>query len=376
MVPVLRLLPALPLLALAVLAAAPTAQAAPVPTPAPAPTAAALDPAAIARAQADVDALGTQVARATADLTAGTQRLEQAQARLADTQAQADAARTAAQAALARAAAARALLARVVNAAYRSPRPDDVALALSTSPGELEQVLLANAALDQVQGNQDQALRVATEQGDQAQALSARADGLQQQAQAEQQDLAGQAAALQAQAAGIRAQLDAAAARLAAVQGMVLPGDASGGGALCTGAPTLGYPNGYLPAESLCPLNTGPPADQRLRADAAAAFNRMTAAHPLCVTDSYRSYGEQVDVYARKPGLAAVPGTSNHGLGLAVDLCGGVETFGTPAYQWMKQNAQTFGFAHPAWAEPGGSRPEPWHWEYVGGGSAPDSPSQ
>ena len=92
----------------------------------------------------------------------------------------------------------------------------------------------------------------------------------------------------------------------------------------------------------------------------------MTRDHPLCLTDSYRSYGAQVDVYGRKPHLAAVPGTSNHGLGLAVDLCGGVQTFGTAAYRWMKANAPAYGWVHPSWAEPGGSRPEPWHWEFVG----------
>ena len=110
----------------------------------------------------------------------------------------------------------------------------------------------------------------------------------------------------------------------------------------------------------------------RLRADAARAFNRLTAASrasrgvPLCVTDSYRDYPSQVDVFSRKPGLAAVPGTSNHGWGVAVDLCGGIETFGSSAHAWMKANAPRYGWVHPGWAEPGGSRPEPWHWEYVG----------
>ena len=34
-------------------------------------------------------------------------------------------------------------------------------------------------------------------------------------------------------------------------------------------------------------------------------------------------------------------------------------------YQWLKANAWRFGFVHPAWAEPGGSSPEPWHWEHA-----------
>ena len=63
---------------------------------------------------------------------------------------------------------------------------------------------------------------------------------------------------------------------------------------------------------------------------------------------------------------AASPGTSQHGLGRALDLCGGINSFGSPAHLWMKQNAPLFGWFHPAWAEPDGSLPEPWHWEYAG----------
>jgi LAS superfamily LD-carboxypeptidase LdcB len=126
--------------------------------------------------------------------------------------------------------------------------------------------------------------------------------------------------------------------------------------------------NGNLDPAVLCTLWRAP--GHRLRTDAARAFNAMSAYHartrgtPLCVTDSYRSYAAQVDVYQRKPSLAAVPGTSEHGWGLAVDFCGGVQTFGTSAFRWMKANAGRYGFHHPSWAEPSGSRPEAWHWEY------------
>ncbi|MCW2501181.1 MAG: peptidase and DD-carboxypeptidase VanY/endolysin [Frankiales bacterium] len=143
-----------------------------------------------------------------------------------------------------------------------------------------------------------------------------------------------------------------------------------GGGATCTGKSTSGQANGNLDPASLCPLWSA--GGHRLRADAAAAFNKLsqyraaTTGAPLCVTDSYRSYGEQVSVYHRKPGLAAVPGTSNHGWGLAADLCGGVQSFGTEAYGWMKANAGRFGWFHPDWAEPSGSKPEAWHWEFNG----------
>jgi LAS superfamily LD-carboxypeptidase LdcB len=97
-----------------------------------------------------------------------------------------------------------------------------------------------------------------------------------------------------------------------------------------------------------------------------SVYHWRTTGKPLCVTDSYRDYARQVDVYRRKPGLAAVPGTSRHGWGLAVDLGCGVQQFGSPAFNWMRANAARFHFVHPSWAEPSGSMPEPWHWEYTG----------
>ena len=45
---------------------------------------------------------------------------------------------------------------------------------------------------------------------------------------------------------------------------------------------------------------------------------------PLCVTDSYRSLAEQFAVKAQPQPGPPRPGTSQHGLGIAVDLCGGV----------------------------------------------------
>jgi cell wall-associated NlpC family hydrolase len=130
-----------------------------------------------------------------------------------------------------------------------------------------------------------------------------------------------------------------------------------------------GYPNGLIPPSAMCPLGV---AGHVLRCDAAAAYRAMSGAFaaafgaPICITDSYRTYAGQVRLYGAKPALAAVPGTSNHGWGLAVDLCGGIESFGTAPYNWMKANAGRFGFLHPDWAEPGNGREEPWHWEYAG----------
>ena len=130
-----------------------------------------------------------------------------------------------------------------------------------------------------------------------------------------------------------------------------------------------GYPNGLIPPSAMCPLGVG---GHQLRCDAAAAYRAMSAAFaaafgsPICITDSYRTYASQVRLYGEKPTLAAVPGTSNHGWGLAVDLCGGIDHYGTPQYVWMKANAGRYGYLHPDWAEPGRGREEPWHWEYAG----------
>lgn len=129
------------------------------------------------------------------------------------------------------------------------------------------------------------------------------------------------------------------------------------------------YTNGMIPGSALCPVSGAP--GHMMRPASARALSALSEAYaqafgqPICITDSYRTLAEQVDVKARKPTLAATPGTSNHGLGQAADLCGGIENFGTPQHEWMKQHAPLFGFYHPSWAQAGGSRPEPWHWEFA-----------
>ena len=49
-----------------------------------------------------------------------------------------------------------------------------------------------------------------------------------------------------------------------------------------------------------------------------------------------------------------------------MDLCGGIEAFGTRQYCWMNANSGRFGFLDPDWAESGNGREEPWHWDYAG----------
>jgi LAS superfamily LD-carboxypeptidase LdcB len=105
-----------------------------------------------------------------------------------------------------------------------------------------------------------------------------------------------------------------------------------------------------------------------LRPDAAVAFNKMSQAYaktfgrPLCITASYRPYADQVRLFREETSFAAVPGTSNHGWGLAVDLGCGVQNYGSAQYRWMTQHAGAYGWVHPNWAL---HNPfEPWHWEY------------
>lgn len=127
--------------------------------------------------------------------------------------------------------------------------------------------------------------------------------------------------------------------------------------------------NGQLRAADLCNLWNG---SMQLRGDAAMALAELNLAfkarfdRDLCVTDAYRTLAEQRMLKSTKGGLAAVPGRSNHGWGLAIDLCSN-ETRGA-GWTWLKENGEIYGWENPAWALSGGSGPhEPWHWEYTRG---------
>ena len=133
---------------------------------------------------------------------------------------------------------------------------------------------------------------------------------------------------------------------------------------------------------------------QALRADAAAAWLAVVAevrarfGITLRLTDSYRPYSVQVRIfnerydpassgggpfgdvrwwggvrYVRRRGAsAAVPGTSNHGLGVAVDVTGlgGFDTSDGSAYARLAAVAPAHGWSNKA----GRKINEPWHWEY------------
>ncbi|NYI59544.1 M15 family metallopeptidase [Cellulomonas soli] len=121
------------------------------------------------------------------------------------------------------------------------------------------------------------------------------------------------------------------------------------------------YGNGQIPASALAQVGT---TGHRLWAPAAEKLTQLisdAAADGVTVgiTDSYRSYDAQVDLAERKGlykngGLAAVPGTSDHGWGMAVDL-----SLDDKAQVWMREHGDEYGFVED-------TPREPWHWGYHG----------
>lgn len=126
------------------------------------------------------------------------------------------------------------------------------------------------------------------------------------------------------------------------------------------GADLSRYGNGKIPESLLTSIGGG----DKLAGPAANAFLKMknaasTAGISLSVNDSYRSYDEQVAMAKQKGiygqgGLAAVPGKSNHGNGISLDI-----EMNSANQAWMKANASTYGWVNDV---PG----EPWHWTYKG----------
>ncbi len=130
-------------------------------------------------------------------------------------------------------------------------------------------------------------------------------------------------------------------------------------GPLTPPAELASFGNGTIPSTALAPIGVG---EHRLWSPAAQSFQQMNAAARaeginIGVTDSYRSIEGQRDVAAKKGlysqgGLAATPGTSNHGWGMALDL-----DLDSEAQAWMRANGPRFGFVEDV-------PREPWHWTY------------
>ncbi len=344
--------------------------------------------------------LTAQAAVVQAELTAGAKTLDAARAKLATLQSAAAAATAQAAALNTQLAGLRDQLAEYAAQLYVDPTAQESMAALAQG-SDLAVTVQGVQMLSIVNRGRAEVLHAAVYDEQQAQQLGAQATQAVAAAAVVQAQVTTQVAALQAKSAQDQAQLTAAqtayqtslekaalakiaaataahnsAARAAAVkQANALAADtagAPGGAALCSAAqaglypsgPWGGYADGFIPSSQLCTITGG----GLLRPDAAAAFDKMSQAYTkvfgsnICVTDSYRSYTEQVRVFRQRPSLAAVPGTSNHGWGLALDLGCGIQSSRSAQYRWMVANAGRFGWVHPAWAihDPF----EPWHWEF------------
>ncbi|CAF0898665.1 unnamed protein product [Adineta steineri] len=123
-------------------------------------------------------------------------------------------------------------------------------------------------------------------------------------------------------------------------------------------------------------------ADNTMTTTTACAFDKMAAAAKqagvaIKIASGFRTVARQEyfwNCYQTKScnngNLAARPGTSNHGKGIALDLntdCGSQSGAkpncgGSKVYQWLYKNGAKYGFKRTV-------QSEPWHWEYVGAGA-------
>jgi len=89
------------------------------------------------------------------------------------------------------------------------------------------------------------------------------------------------------------------------------------------------------------------------------------------LSSGYRSYDDQAEEYAKDPSLAAKPGFSEHGSGLAFDVTAyGPSDFSkTPQFAWLYAHCWDHGFIlrYPSdKVEITGIPAESWHYRYVG----------
>jgi len=121
--------------------------------------------------------------------------------------------------------------------------------------------------------------------------------------------------------------------------------------------------NGRLTQSSLCGLWQ---RGESLQPEAAIALNQLNKTYKavfgrnICLDDSYRTLDEQYGTRAARGNMAARPGTSMHGWGLAVDIC--KSALKGASGDWIRANATIWGWVNPPWAKT--SKFEPWHWEY------------
>ena len=136
-------------------------------------------------------------------------------------------------------------------------------------------------------------------------------------------------------------------------------------------------------------LSNGQRVDKRIYPYLQKMFDaaRHNGVYPIVVS-GYRTEQEQEDLYNAKiadyqsEGLSAadakreaekwvaIPGTSEHQLGLAVDInADGVRSKGPEVYDWLEANAHLYGFLYrypKNKIDLTGVANEPWHYRFVG----------
>jgi LAS superfamily LD-carboxypeptidase LdcB len=119
-----------------------------------------------------------------------------------------------------------------------------------------------------------------------------------------------------------------------------------------------GFQNGRIPQDALAEVygfKVAPSIQDNLTAmlHAAQADGVWSPDQPYA-TGTYRSYEDQVRLKEQKGDMAATPGKSMHGWGLAIDF----NMNNQPLINWLADNAERFGFKNL----PG----EPWHYSTNG----------
>lgn len=148
----------------------------------------------------------------------------------------------------------------------------------------------------------------------------------------------------------------------------------------------------YIPADyevQLTELSNGKKVDSRIYPELQEMFNAArTQGYGLFVREGYRTQEEQqqlmnekIEAYenegkskseAKKLAeqWVAIPGTSEHQLGIAVDInADTTKSSRDDVYNWLEENAHTYGFIkrYPSnKTDITGVINEPWHYRYVG----------